>query len=1051
MVFVTAVRDYIDWINSSFDAFGQDMNLVQLVQQTALYLVQSCKVGLLYIFTLQWLRDFAYLPILIPKYTTALYKEAFFLTDNPSFNIFTFGETPTLLQNKFFVGFFNSLFTCLPFSCAHLVALRRFYLQGWPAAFATSVGIITGHVFFLVTVLFGWRALLFPWLHFEPWNYLVGLTIILNIAYNMSQASGVAQYRVIKKEFFGVFLSMGLAAFLLTLSEQGVIFQHLTTFTIGLEPSFMEPLTGTSSNNLLLQHSIYILGFIIGSLLFTYLSYWAALGFRFIITQIFLITQVRFHAYYQQFSRYLIIGITLTTIPFYGVDYFITNPLGFVPYDTAHKPGIFAPNTVMDLTLKKSGGEITEGQVFPPEDQSLAGFDRGMYMRYMPGKNNLDANLPNIFGTDEDYYIPVEYAWLTEAKRRPELRPDMIRRHKKTLERFYVWLEQTAPEGAFTTRADLNQAKKERQQRERAEEAQNVAERAKRREIWVPEQFNQFKILDHYTFNRDPYGFHPEKDEIQALYATTGRLMQGADFEEILEVEPTLKALVKEEKTKRDAGQFEVLFTPQSRTTASKYSILHNYQEDVQKHIFEGIDRAAGNKRRSDLTYLWIWPSINSFAPEESQEKMGPVHAVFRGPKQRKAQTMFYSSLVYKTLLRTDIDAFLNRQPKHHLLTPNEEAELYFKRTMLSDYYNSLRAYKNMEDSEEFLAAYGGTKSFAHKVYNHQFKGTYRVARRLFAVDLSPENHPEFPESRERVMKYDQPLYDETKSHNPMLHEELQQRRADLELKAKKSKKVRQVLREKRLPFFRSTNNRPFYCGWDDSTRQFVLTNRYRPRIFAGFNMSARKDERDLRDMYKLAEEQPNVRKLYKLNKEPRKSRNLTKQILREFKNDEPDSKSVFFTLWPLHEWSERQTASDPDENTRRLVLNTTRREQLDLKNSNDRELFYHFYPPKSLKEEKELEIVSELYNDEITETNILDIKPSEWRFREWPSGMKTEQIGAHPGWWYKERPPVPFADRGGFVWPGHEKLKIDEKVIPPTVRPLIERAKTFYYEYWAK
>ena len=284
-----------------------------------------------------------------------------------------------------------------------------------------------------------------------------------------------------------------------------------------------------------------------------------------------------------------------------------------------------------------------------------------------------------------------------------------------------------------------------------------------------------------------------------------------------------------------------------------------------------------------------------------------------------------------------------------------------------------------------------------------------------------------------------------------MLHEELQKRRDDLEVKSKKSKKVRQVLREKRLPFFRSTNNRPFYCGWDESTRQFVLTNRYRPRMFAGFNISAHKDERDLRDMYKLAEEQPNLRKLYKLNKEPRKSRNLTKQILREFKKDEPDSKSVFFTLWPLHEWSERQTASDPDEKTRRLVLNTTRREQLDLKNSNDRELFYHFYPPKSLKEEKELELVSELYNDEITETNILDIKPSEWRFREWPSEMKTEQIGAHPGWWYKDRPPVPFADRGGFVWPGHEKLKIDEQVIPPTVRPLIESAKTFYYEYWAK
>ena len=29
MFFVTAVRDYVDWINASFDAFGQEMSAVQ--------------------------------------------------------------------------------------------------------------------------------------------------------------------------------------------------------------------------------------------------------------------------------------------------------------------------------------------------------------------------------------------------------------------------------------------------------------------------------------------------------------------------------------------------------------------------------------------------------------------------------------------------------------------------------------------------------------------------------------------------------------------------------------------------------------------------------------------------------------------------------------------------------------------------------------------------------------------------------------------------------------------------------------------------------------
>ena len=98
MVFVTAVRDYIDFINDNLATLGQGMSTPQIVQQTALYVVESCKLALLYIVTLQWLRDFTYLPILIPKYTGLIYKEALVLAGDPSLNIFTFGETPTIVS-----------------------------------------------------------------------------------------------------------------------------------------------------------------------------------------------------------------------------------------------------------------------------------------------------------------------------------------------------------------------------------------------------------------------------------------------------------------------------------------------------------------------------------------------------------------------------------------------------------------------------------------------------------------------------------------------------------------------------------------------------------------------------------------------------------------------------------------------------------------------------------------------------------------------------------------------------------------------------------------
>jgi len=42
----------------------------------------------------------------------------------------------------------------------------------------------------------------------------------------------------------------------------------------------------------------------------------------------------------------------------------------------------------------------------------------------------------------------------------------------------------------------------------------------------------------------------------------------------------------------------------------------------------------------------------------------------------------------------------------------------------------------------------------------------------------------------------------------------------------------------------------------------------------------------------------------------------------------------------------------------------------------------------------------------------------------EWPAGLDMREWMQPLDWWQNEHRPIPFADRGGFVWPGHEKLK---------------------------
>jgi hypothetical protein len=144
---------------------------------------------------------------------------------------------------------------------------------------------------------------------------------------------------------------------------------------------------------------------------------------------------------------------------------------------------------------------------------------------------------------------------------------------------------------------------------------------------------------------------------------------------------------------------------------------------------------------------------------------------------------------VYRTLLKTDIDAFLARQPSNYNLAANQEYNLAKKRQLLENYYNWLRYYAPFENELEELYEIPQTKSFVDSVYHQQFKGTLQIARRLFSVtfaqDLTPNtsqrNTSLSNKKQRRVLSYDQTLYADTKvgdeelavDDNPFLHEQL--------------------------------------------------------------------------------------------------------------------------------------------------------------------------------------------------------------------------------------------------------------------------------------
>lgn len=267
--------------------------------------------------------------------------------------------------------------------------------------------------------------------------------------------------------------------------------------------------------------------------------------------------------------------------------------------------------------------------------------------------------------------------------------------------------------------------------------------------------------------------------------------------------------------TIRDLFQFEP--TPSSSqttaTTEDQSEDQTNIRESRKKFLLKSISSKKGAsldrprfKKRYDETYLetrandsyLIGESFNGF----------PVLDGTPAPLEVALKQKYYGNKVYQTLLNLDVDAFINRQPTSYLLTPDEEAQIYQKRLLLAKYHDTIREYQKLPYKDEFNEFFQGSKTFVDRAYNHQFKGNLGVVRRLFAVTFDGDDNT----SKKAVLKYDQPLFS-SPNNNPFTHEEISSRVEDSS------------------PFLELNDSTPFYLGWNNETRQMVLTKRFSSRV----------------------------------------------------------------------------------------------------------------------------------------------------------------------------------------------------------------------------
>lgn len=398
MSFVTAIRDYVEILNNLSESFSgiqasseqASLQFVVLVE-TLKYFFKTCQSGLVYILSCQWLRDFTLLPINIPQISSSLFREKFFL-ESPSTVFFGFLEIPSLHENTLFLGFFNSIFLTFPLSIIHIITIRRLFIKGIPASIFSIGGYLIGQWFFIGCVIFGLRNILIPWLTFEPLSYLVGFVLIFRLIYSMTQEN----LRELPSWNQPQYVNFFLTSFLLAWCEQTAIFQYIGNLSLAPTSSTLEIL---SSSHSFFAHLFYLLGIAGGSIFFTFI--WGFLLLQ--IKNLFIrYTPLFLSSFIQTIntgSFILAIGLSLSSIPFYGLDYLSTGPLGFISQDKAFK------NTVLDqYNVKDSVLGLGISSQFDSVDVDISPFDRGRYLVFP------ERTMPFAF---EDLNYRGEFEWTT--------------------------------------------------------------------------------------------------------------------------------------------------------------------------------------------------------------------------------------------------------------------------------------------------------------------------------------------------------------------------------------------------------------------------------------------------------------------------------------------------------------------------------------------------------------------------------------------------------------------------------------------------------------
>ena len=336
---VTSVKDYIEVVHKLIESDStysiQNYNELGSI---ITYSLISLKNSFIDFLSLNWFKTNFNLPIMVPEISSAMISEISVL-DGYFHNTFQFLDTPLSYGpknsfvyglEKFVIGLINSCFFIIPTSTAHIITLRRFVMQGLEAGYIAGVGTIAGNIFWIGSIILGCRFFVIPWLSLDIFRYVLGFMLLIKYMWDSYNERRMVLEDLSKQKIF-------LLSFLLALTEQTSIYPFISNLSVGPESSILESFPADNYSQFLWVHGCYLLGLVIGSFSLLHLTcwFWENPAFKLYMWVIssFKVSTSLYSKVLNFGFLYLTMICAITSIPYYGLDYTLTNPLGFVSDD----------------------------------------------------------------------------------------------------------------------------------------------------------------------------------------------------------------------------------------------------------------------------------------------------------------------------------------------------------------------------------------------------------------------------------------------------------------------------------------------------------------------------------------------------------------------------------------------------------------------------------------------------------------------------------------------------------------------------------------------